>query len=338
MIIVMSSDASAADIAGVVARIRAAGLSEHISRGTERTLIGAIGDERTLDPALFERMPGVERALRVMREYRLVSREIHPEPSIVTIRGQAFGGRALQVIAGPPAVESDEQIAAAASAVRDSGGHLLHGGVFLHSETPYGFQGLGVDGLARLGAAATASGLPAVAELADVRVIDAFLELEIDALAIVAHPMGNTELLREVGRLNKPVILKRGPAATLAEWLMAAETVAAGGNHRIIFCECGVKSLEPGYRTLLDIGAIAALKAETHLPVIVEPARATGKAWMTPSLAAAAVAAGADGLWLDVHPNPAQARCHAEQALTPAQLSSLMAALRPLAQVMDRTL
>ncbi|TDR71652.1 3-deoxy-7-phosphoheptulonate synthase [Paludibacterium purpuratum] len=338
MIIVMSSDAAAADIAEVVARIRAAGLAEHISRGTERTLIGAIGDERTLDPALFERMPGVERALRVVREYRLVGREIHPESSIVNIRGQAIGGRALTIIAGPPAVENDAQIAAAAQAVRAAGCQLLHGGAFLHSDNPYGFQGLGVDGLAKLGAAAAQAGLPSVSELADVRAIEAFLELDIDALAIGPRHMANTDLLREVGRLNKPVILKRGPAATLVEWLMAAETIAAGGNHRIVLCECGIKSLEPGYRALLDIGAIAALKAETHLPVIVEPAHATGKAWMTPSLAAAAIAAGADGLWLDVHPNPAEARSHAEQASTPAQLSTLIETLRPLAAVMNRSL
>jgi 3-deoxy-7-phosphoheptulonate synthase len=338
MIIVMAPTASTTDIADVVSRIRAAGLREHLSSGTERTLIGAIGDERRLDPASFERLPGVERAMRVVREYRLISREIHPEPSTVMVGGVPFGGTELQIVAGPPAVESDAQVAAAARAVREAGCRVLHGGAFVQSDNPYGFQGLGVDGLARLCAAGGEVGLPAVSELTDVRAIDAFLELDIDALAIGSRHMANTDLLREVGRLNKPVILKRAPAATLSEWLMAAETVAAGGNHRIIFCESGVKSLEPRYRTLLDFGAIASLKAETYLPVIVEPAQAVGKAWLVPSLAAAAVAAGADGLWLDVHPHPAEALSHAEQALAPLPLSQLIDSLRPLAKAMGRTL
>jgi 3-deoxy-7-phosphoheptulonate synthase len=338
MIIVMRHGASNAEIDAVVARIRAAGLGEHVSRGTERTLIGAIGDERALEAALFERMPGVERAMRVVKQYRIVARETCPTSSIVQVRGVQFGGEAVQIIAGPPAIESDGQIEDAALSVRASGCRLLHGAAFKQRDNPYSFQGLGVEGLELLRGAGARQGLPVLSELTDVRQVDAFLEFDIDALIIGARSMANADLLKEVGRLNKPVVLKRGPAATLGEWLMAGEYIAAGGNHNIIFCECGVKSMEPAYRTMLDLSAVVALKQETHLPVIVEPAHATGKAWMVPSLSAAALAAGADGLLIDMHPDPAQARCHAEQAMRPDDLASLVKMLSPLAKTLGRSL
>jgi len=338
MIIVMAPGATEEQIQSIVARIRAAGLAEHLSRGTERTLIGAIGDERALEAALFERMPGVERAMRVVKEYQIVARETQPRSSVVQIRGVAFGAETVQVIAGPSAVESQEQIMAAAQAVSSAGCRLLHGAAFKQRDNPYSFQGLGVDGLELLGAAGRAHGLPVLSELTDARLVEAFLEFDVDAFVIGARHMSNAALLKEVGRLNKPVILKRGAAATLTEWLMAGEYIAAGGNHNIIFCECGVKSFEPSYRTMLDMSAIVTLKQETHLPVIVEPAYAAGHAWMVPSLALAALAAGADGLLLDVHPNPAQALCHAEQALLPAQLAELMPRLAAVAQALGRAL
>lgn len=338
MIIVMAPGAGEEQIQAVVARIRAAGLTEHLSRGTERTLIGAIGDERALDAALFERMPGVERAMRVVKEYRIVSREFRPESSVVQIRGVPFGGSALQVIAGPSAVESAAQMQETAEAARAAGCRLLHGDAFKQRDNPYSFQGLGVDGLALLHEAGGAVGLPLISELPDVRLLDTFLAFDIDAIEIGARNMANVDLLKEVGRLNKPVVLKRGPAATLSEWLMAGEYIAAGGNHNIIFCECGVKSFEPAYRTMLDVSAIVALKRETHLPVIVEPAYAAGRAWMVPALSLAALAAGADGLLLDVHPNPAEALCHAEQALQPDALAELTGRLRALAPGFGRTL
>jgi 3-deoxy-7-phosphoheptulonate synthase len=338
MIIVMAPGSTEEQIQAVVARIQSAGFSEHLSRGTERTLIGVIGDERALEPELFERMPGVERAMRVVREYCIVARETQPVSTIVSIRGVPFGGPALQVIAGPSAVESAQQIEAAAEATRQAGCRVLHGAAFKQRDNPYSFQGLGVDGLDLLHHAARQQGLPVVSELTDARMVDAFLEYDIDALEIGARSMANADLLKEVGRLNKPVILKRGPATTVSEWLMAGEYIAAGGNHNIIFCESGVRSIDPGTRCLLDVSAIAMLKKETHLPVIAEPAQAAGKAWMVPALARAALAAGADGLLLDVHPDPASALCHAEQALLPAQLATLMQELAQLAPVLGRTL
>jgi 3-deoxy-7-phosphoheptulonate synthase len=338
VIIVMASGATEADIDAVVARIRAAGLGEHVSRGTERTLIGAIGDERALDAERFERMPGVERAMRVVKQYRIVARETCPTATVVQIRGVPFGGAEVQVVAGPPAIESSAQIEDAAIAARTAGCRLLHGAAFKQRDNPYSFQGLGVEGLQLLRDAGGRQGLPVLSELTDVRQLDAFLEFDIDALIIGARSMSNADLLKEIGRINKPIILKRGPAATLSEWLMAGEYIAAGGNHNIIFCECGVKSIEPAYRTMLDISAVVTLKQETHLPVIVEPAHAAGKAWMVPALSAAALAAGADGLLIDVHPDPGQARCHAEQALRPDDLAALIHTLTPLALAFGRQL
>ncbi|KMN30789.1 3-deoxy-7-phosphoheptulonate synthase [Chromobacterium sp. LK1] len=338
MIIIMNRLAPESEVTAVVDKIRAAGLSEHVSRGAERTIIGAVGDERSLSPEMFESMPGVERAMRVVREYRIVSRETHPQDSVVQVRGLAFGGPAWQVIAGPSAVESGAQVAAAARAAREAGCRLLHGGVFKQHPSPYGFQGLGVEGIEQLIAAGRAEGLPVVSELADVRMLDVFLEQGVDVIQIGSRSMQNVELLKEVGRLNKPVILKRGVAATLGDWLMAAEYIAAGGNHNIVFCERGIRSFEPAYRATLDVSAIPLLKRETHLPVIVDPSHAAGKAWLVPALAKAALAAGADGLLLDMHPQPEAALCEADQALTPAGLAALMAELRPLAQALGRSL
>ncbi|OWY40220.1 3-deoxy-7-phosphoheptulonate synthase [Xenophilus sp. AP218F] len=336
MIIVMRQAAAESQIEAVIARIRAAGLDSHVSRGAERTLIGAVGDERGLTPQMFEAMPGVERAMHVLREYRIVSRESHPENSVVMARGQAIGGPALQLIAGPAAVESARQMREAAALVAGAGGRWLRGGVFKRHSSPYGFQGLGVEGLDLLQEAAAGQGLLTVSELADPRMLDVFLEQGVDMILIGSRSMQNVDLLKEVGRINKPVILKRGAAATLREWLLAAEYIAAGGNHNIVFCERGVRSFDPDCANLLDISAIPLLKRETHLPVIVDPSHASGKADLTPALARAAIAAGADGLMLDAHPEPAQALSQPGQALGPQAFAELMAELRALAAALGR--
>ncbi|MDF0604882.1 3-deoxy-7-phosphoheptulonate synthase [Neisseriaceae bacterium TC5R-5] len=338
MIIVMSRQAPEAYIQAVIAKIRQAGLSEHISKGAEHTIIGAVGDERSLLVEWFETMPGVERAMRVVREYRIVSREIHPEDSIVQVRGRPFGGQVVQIIAGPPAVESEQQMQESAVLVKDNGAALLYAGVFKQYASPYAFQGLGVLGLEYLQQAGLTQALPVVAELADISMLEVLLQQGIDVIQIGARSMHNVELLKEVGRLNKPVILKRGVSATLSEWLMAAEYIAAGGNHNIIFCESGIRSFESSYRHTLDIAAIPFLKRETHLPVIAAPSQAAGKAWLVPALAKAALAAGADGLILNVHPQPAKALCEADQVLSPAAFSDLLAELRKLAPILGRSL
>lgn len=338
MIIVMARGAAEAELAEVVARIRAAGLVEHVSRGTERTIVGAIGDERALSVQAFEAMPGVERAMRVVKDYRIVSREVQPTDTVVNVRGVPIGGKALQIIAGPCSVETPQQMAAAAQAVADAGCRLMRGGAFKPRTSPYSFQGLGEVGLEYLQEAARPHGLPVVSELMDVRMLDTFLEYDVDVIQIGARNMQNFDLLKEVGRVNKPVILKRGMAATISEWLMAAEYIAAGGNHNIIFCERGVRGFEPSTRHMLDIGAIPLMKRETHLPVIVDPSHAGGKAWLVPALSRAAIAAGADGLMVEVHPEPSRAWCDAEQALSPFELSTLMGELKPLAALMGREL
>lgn len=338
MIIIMTSAATEPQINAVVDRIRQAGLTEHLSRGTERTIIGAVGDERVFTPNMFETMPGVERALHVVKEYRIVSREGHTENSVINVRGIPFGGKQIQVIAGPCSVETEEQMAQSAQFVHQAGCRLMRGGAFKPRTSPYAFQGLGVTGLEYMQAAAGQYNMPIVTELMDVRMLDTFLEYDVDVIQIGARNMQNFDLLKEVGRVNKPVILKRGLSATINEWLMAAEYIAAGGNHQIIFCERGIRSFESAYRNVLDITAIAMLKKETHLPVIVDPSHAGGKAWMVAPLSRAAIAAGADGLLVEMHPNPCEAWCDADQALTPEQLVELMNELESVAQAVGRTL
>jgi 3-deoxy-7-phosphoheptulonate synthase len=287
---------------------------------------------------MFETMAGVERALHILKPYKLVAREWHRASTVIDVRGAAIGGDEVQMIAGPCSVETPEQMNAAADAVAAGGARLMRGGAFKPRTSPYAFQGKGVDGLALLQDAAARHGLPVVTELMDVRMLDAFLEHKVDVIQIGTRNMQNFDLLKEVGRVDVPVILKRGMSATVNEWLMAAEYVAAGGNHKIILCERGIRTFETAYRNVLDVTAIAVLKRETHLPVIVDPSHAGGKAWMVPSLSCAAVAAGADGLLVEVHPNPPEAWCDADQALTPAEFAALMVRLDSVAAAVGRRL
>jgi 3-deoxy-7-phosphoheptulonate synthase len=336
VIIVMQPDAGESAIAAVESRILAEGLRVHVSRGTERTLIGAIGDERKLSPDMFETLPGVERALHIVKPYKLVAREWHKASTLVRVRGIPIGGEAVQMIAGPCSVETEPQMRAAAAAVAAGGARLMRGGAFKPRTSPYAFQGAGIDGLKLLKDAAARHGLPVVTELMDVRMLDVFLREQVDVIQIGTRNMQNFDLLKEVGRVDVPVILKRGMSATISEWLMAAEYIAAGGNHRIILCERGIRTFETAYRNVLDVTAIPVLKRETHLPVIVDPSHAGGKAWMVSALASAAVAAGADGLLVEVHPNPPEAWCDADQALTPPEFTRLMRKLSAVAEAVGR--
>ena len=338
MIIVMHAEAGEAEIAAVEARIRAQGLSVHISRGTERTLIGAVGDERKLTPEMFETLPGVDQAMHIVKPYKLVAREWHRASTVVRVRNIPIGGDAVQMIGGPCSVETESQMRAAADAVAATGARLMRGGAFKPRTSPYAFPGAGVDGLTLLKDAAARHALPIVTELMDVRMLDTFLREQVDVIQIGTRNMQNFDLLKEVGRVDVPVVLKRGMSATINEWLMAAEYIAAGGNHRIILCERGIRTFETAYRNVLDVTAIAVLKRETHLPVIVDPSHAGGKAWMVPALACAAIAAGADALLVEVHPNPPEAWCDADQALTPAEFALLMDRVDAVAQAVGRTL
>ena len=332
----MQPDAGADQIEAVEAKIRAHGLAVHVSRGTERTLIGAIGDERALEPEMFDPMPGVEKSMHIVKQYKMVAREWHKANTVIDVAGIPIGGSTVQVIAGPCSVETMPQMEAAAAGARAGGARLMRGGAFKPRTSPYAFQGKGVEGLEMLRSSADAHGLPIVTELMDVRMLETFLQYDVDVIQIGTRNMQNFDLLKEVGRIKKPVILKRGMSATINEWLMAAEYIAAGGNHNIIFCERGIRTFETAYRNVLDVTAIPVLKRETHLPVIVDPSHAGGKAWMVPALSCAAVAAGADGLLIEIHPNPCEALCDADQALTPAEFATLMEKLGAIARAIGR--
>jgi 3-deoxy-7-phosphoheptulonate synthase len=338
MIIIMNSDVTDQQIDGVVRKLKDFGLDSNVSRGIERTVIGAIGDETRADKELLQALPGVEDVIRVMKPYKIVARSYHKEDTVIDIAGVKLGGNQVQVIAGPCSVETQQQMDEAAGYVAEAGCRLMRGGAFKPRTSPYAFQGTGVEGLEMFRNAAQKHNLPIVTELMDIRMLDTFLEHGVDVIQIGTRNMQNFDLLKEVGRTHKPVILKRGMSATISEWLMAAEYIAAGGNHNIIFCERGVRSFETYYRNMLDVTAIPVLKKETHLPVIVDPSHAGGKAWMVPALARAAVAAGADGLLVEMHPTPCEAWCDADQALDPQELRELMGQLGGIAQSIGRSI
>ncbi|MCC8997354.1 MAG: 3-deoxy-7-phosphoheptulonate synthase [Nitrosomonas sp.] len=338
MIIVMNKTATEQQIDSVVEKIKHLGHGVNISRGTNRIVIGAIGDESKLTPEMFDPMPGVEYSMHIVKQYKIVSRESHAENSIVHVRNIPIGGEKIQIIAGPCSVETQEQMDLAAQQVAAAGCRLMRGGAFKPRTNPYTFQGKGVDGLTIFRTAADKYDLPIVTELMDIRMLDTFLEQDVDLIQIGTRNMQNFDLLKEVGRINKPVILKRGLSATINEWLMAAEYIAAGGNHQIIFCERGIRTFETAYRNVLDVTCIPVLKRETHLPVIIDPSHAGGKAWMVPALSRAAIAAGADGLLVEMHPNPCDAWCDADQALNPQELTELMQSLKGIANAIGRSL
>ena len=338
MIIVMNNSATEEHIENVLNKIKEKGLEGTVSKGTEKTVIGAVGDERLLDPELLQSLPGVEQALSIVKPYKIVGREWHPKDTVVDVKGHLIGGNHIQIVSGPCSVETPEQMKQSADGVKAAGVKLMRGGAFKPRSSPYSFQGAGLDGLDMFRKAANDSGLPMVTELLDVRHLDAFLEKEVDVIQIGTRNMQNFELLKEVGKINVPVILKRGMSATISEWLMAAEYIAIGGNHNIIFCERGIRTFETAYRNVLDVTAIPVLKKETHLPVIVDPSHAGGKAFMVPALSRAAIAAGADGLLVEMHPNPCEAWCDADQAITPDELKTLMKDLTAIAKVLGRSI
>ena len=338
MIIVMNNSATEEHIENVLNKIKEKGLEGTVSKGTEKTVIGAVGDERLLDPELLQSLPGVEQALSIVKPYKIVGREWHPKDTVVDVKGHLIGGKHIQIVSGPCSVETPEQMKESANGVKAAGVKLMRGGAFKPRSSPYSFQGAGLDGLDMFRKAANDSGLPMVTELLDVRHLDAFLEKKVDVIQIGTRNMQNFELLKEVGKINVPVILKRGMSATISEWLMAAEYIAIGGNHNIIFCERGIRTFETAYRNVLDVTAIPVLKKETHLPVIIDPSHAGGKAFMVPALSRAAIAAGADGLLVEMHPNPCEAWCDADQAITPEELKSLMKELTAIAKILGRSI
>jgi 3-deoxy-7-phosphoheptulonate synthase len=337
MVIVMRSGASQQEIEQVAQKITACGLTPHVSRGVERTIVGAIGDERILREVALEALPGVEKVLPILKPFKLASRDFKPENSVIPVNGVEVGGKRLAVIAGPCSVEGREMVLEVARAVKAAGARLLRGGAFKPRTSPYTFQGLGEEALRYLAEAREATGLPIVTELMDPR--DAPLVLKYaDLIQIGARNMQNFRLLKEVGSHRKPVLLKRGMSSSIKELLMSAEYILSEGNYNVILCERGIRTFEDFTRNTLDLSAVPALKSLTHLPVIVDPSHGTGKWDLVPPMALAAVAAGADGLMVEVHPKPEDALSDGPQALVPKRFERLMADLTALAPVVGRTL
>lgn len=337
MIIVLKPDATREQMDHIIEKLTGLGLKAHVSAGTERTVIGAIGDERILRTIPLEAFPGVENVLPILKPYKLASRDFKGENSVVRIGGAEIGGKRLAVMAGPCAVESREQLLEIAGEVKSAGAVLLRGGAFKPRTSPYSFQGLEEEGLKHLAEARQKTGLPVVTEVMDPRDIELIVQYA-DVLQIGARNMQNFRLLKEVGTYRKPVLLKRGISATIKEWLMSAEYIMSGGNHDVILCERGIRTYETETRNTLDLSAVPVLKQLTHLPVIVDPSHAVGKWDLVPPMARAAVAAGADGLLIEVHSNPEEALCDGEQSLKPKMFRQLMSEMRVIAQALGRDL
>jgi 3-deoxy-7-phosphoheptulonate synthase len=335
MIIVLKPEATEAMIEHVMDRLRELGLTPHLSKGQERTIIGVIGDDRILANQPLRAIAGVEDVVPILAPWKLAGREFKKEDTLIDVGGVRVGGKKLAIMAGPCAVEKKELTVGIAQEVKAAGANILRGGAYKPRSSPYAFQGLGNEGLDFLGAAKKLTGLPIVSEILDPRDIELFLE-KTDIIQIGARNMQNFELLKEVGAYDKPVLLKRGLSATLKEWLLSAEYIMSRGNKNVMLCERGIRTFEQHYRNTLDLSAVPALKALTHLPVIVDPSHATGKWDLVAPMAKAAVAAGADGLLIEVHSNPECALCDGEESLKPARFKELMKDLRRIAEAVDR--
>ena len=337
MVVVMSETATEEQIQKALARLVELKFDVHRSTGVNQTLLGAIGDKRNVDPRNFELLEGVHEVLRVSTPYKLASRAFHPENTVVKIRDVEIGGESVVVMAGPCSVETKEQMEIIASAVKNAGAKILRAGAFKPRTSPYSFQGLGEPGLKIMQSVASREGLLTVSEVMEVAQLPLIAEY-VDILQVGARNMQNFNLLRELGKTRKPVLLKRGLAATIEELLMAAEYVMAGGNHQVILCERGIRTFENATRNTLDISAIPVVHKLSHLPIIVDPSHGTGRRDKVAPMARAAVAAGADGLIIEVHHDPDNALSDGAQSLFPQQFAALMRELRMIARVIERRL
>ena len=337
MIIVLKPGTPDNEVNHVVEKVKKAGLTPHISKGVERTLIMVIGDDRILAELPIESMPGVEKVMSVLQPFKLVSKEFQKEPTIIKVRDVEIGGKKLVVMAGPCSVESRAALIEVAKQVKEAGANILRGGAFKPRTSPYAFQGMGEDGLKILSEARDITGLPIVTEVMDTRTV-ALVAKYTDIIQIGARNMQNFELLKEVGECKVPVLLKRGLSSTIKEWLMSAEYIMSRGNYKVMLCERGIRTFEDATRNTLDLSAVAVCKHLSHLPVIVDPSHGTGKwRWVVP-MSKAAIASGCDGLMLEVHPNPEDAMSDGDQSLLPAKFKQLMGEFKPIAKVIGREL
>ncbi|OBZ32116.1 3-deoxy-7-phosphoheptulonate synthase [Megasphaera sp. DISK 18] len=340
MIIVLKANATKEEVKPLIDSLKAKGLQIDISKGTRQTVMGLVGNTGVIDVERVQSYEFVDKVMRVEVPYKRASRAFHPQDSVIPVgsSGVSIGGKKLAVIAGPCSIETPEQIEGVACDVAKSGAAVLRGGAFKPRTSPYSFQGLGNKGLDMLREAGRKAKLPVITEIMSADKLPVFLEDGVDIIQIGARNMQNFDLLREVGKTRKPVLLKRGLCATIEEWLMSAEYIMAEGNRNVILCERGIRTFETYTRNTLDLSAVLAVKRQSHLPIVVDPSHATGKRWMVADLARAAVAAGADGLMIEVHNNPDKALCDGAQSITPAMFTELMDSLRKLAPIVGREL
>ncbi len=339
-IIVLKPGCTEDDIRHVVKRLESKGLKVHVSKGTERTIIGVIGDTSKIsedEENAIRAIEVVENVMRIIKPYKLASREFHKEDTVIDVKGQQIGGKKIQVIAGPCSVENRSILLHIAEKVKEAGATFLRGGAFKPRTSPYSFQGLGEEGLQILKEASQQTGLPVVTEVMDPRDVE-IVSRYADILQIGARNMQNFRLLLEVGQTDKPVLLKRGLSGTIKEWLMAAEYIMSRGNHKVILCERGIRTFETATRNTLDLSAVPVLKKLTHLPVIVDPSHGVGKWDLVLPMARAAVAAGADGLMIEVHSNPEEALSDGEQSIKPDLFKQLIHECRRVAEAIGREL
>ncbi len=338
MIIVLKPNATQSEIDHISERLSALGLTAHVSKGKERTIIGAIGDERVLESLPLSIFPGVEKVMPILSPYKLVSREFKKENTVIEFEnGVKIGDTKIEVMAGPCAVESAEILLEVAEAVKEAGAHILRGGAFKPRTSPYTFQGLGEQGLNYLSETKKKTGLLIVTEVMDTKEVE-LVAKHSDILQIGTRNMQNFRLLQEVGNYRKPVLLKRGLSATIKEFLMAAEYIMSRGNHQVILCERGIRTFEPSTRNTLDLSAVPVIKQLSHLPIIVDPSHGTGRWELVIPMAKAAIAAGADGLMIEVHMDPEKALSDGEESLKPPRFKQMMDELRKLAPAVGRTI
>ena len=337
MIIVMKQDALAEDIHEIERELTEDGMNVQRNEGVHCTVLGVIGDTGILDTDALTMRPGVERIMRVSEPFKKANKKFHPVDSVIEIGDVKIGGGNFAVIAGPCSVETKEQMEETAAAVKAAGAKLMRGGAYKPRTSPYAFQGLEKKGLELLQAARAHTGLPIVSEIVSPKHIEMF-EMCVDVIQIGARNMQNFDLLKEVGKTNKPILLKRGLSSTIEEWLMSAEYIMSRGNNNVILCERGIRTFEKYTRNTLDLSAVVAVKQLSHLPVVVDPSHATGRSDMVEPMALAAVAAGADGLLIEVHNNPAKALCDGPQSLTPEVFSGLMTKVKAMLELTGKTM
>jgi len=337
MVVVMKPGTQQREIDKLIAQLQLQGLQVGVTNGVGCTILGLVGDTSHVDLDKISINEHVERVMRVSEPYKRANRKFHPEDTVVEVGSAAIGGGSFSVIAGPCSVESEEQIVGVAQAVQGAGAGLLRGGAFKPRTSPYSFQGMGVEGLDLLLEAKAATGMPIVTELMSEKYCQLF-EDKVDVIQIGARNMQNFDLLKEVGKMSKPVLLKRGLSSSYEEWIMSAEYIMAEGNDNVILCERGIRTFESYTRNTLDVSAIPCIKKMSHLPVVVDPSHSGGVAWLVEPLALAAVAAGCDGLIIEVHNDPPHAKCDGQQSLTPEQFSALMGKVGALAGMMGKTL